>query len=296
MLSFKLLTKEDKDAYTERYRRCPVHMAEYSFFGLWGWKDTVPIDVAFDGDLCWLRSKGPMPGIFGPVGDWSGVDWEETMGRHFAPGDVIYDVPKEAVDLFPDGLKRKMRLTEERDQWEYVYSVQELIALKGSKYAHKRNRVRAFLSNYDWEYLPMLPDDFPAVLDLQERWRAHREATMTEEEVVSLHHEELFIRAALEAWDDFPFLGGILKADDELVAYTIAEELDERTLDIRFEKAMGDYAGSYQAINQLFLKEQGAGYEWVDREEDMGEPGLRAAKMSYCPVRMLEKYRVEIIA
>ena len=63
---------------------------------------------------------------------------------------------------------------------------------------------------------------------------------MTEDETVSLYDEDLAIRAALERWDDFPFLGGILKVDDEIVAYTIAEELDSRTLDIRFEKAFGE--------------------------------------------------------
>ena len=84
--------------------------------------------------------------------------------------------------------------------------------------------------------------------------------------------------------------------EDEIVAYTIAEELDAQTLDIRFEKALGEYTGSYQAINQLFLKNQGTSYTWVNREEDMGEPGLRNAKLSYNPVRMLEKYRVTLLA
>ena len=116
------------------------------------------------------------------------------------------------------------------------------------------------------------------------------------EEAESLYDEDLAIRAALENWDAFPFLGGILKVEEEIIAYTIAEELDSQTLDVRFEKAMDNYSGSYQAINQLFLKNQGAGYAWVNREEDMGEPGLRAAKLSYNPVKMLKKYRVQFMA
>ncbi|MBR1672189.1 MAG: DUF2156 domain-containing protein [Fretibacterium sp.] len=296
MLPFRPLTWEDKEPYTACYQRCPVRHAEYSFFGLWGWKETVPLELAFEDGLCWVRSRGPQPGICGPLGDWDAVDWSSVLPGHFAPGDVIYDVPKEAVDRFPEGLRARLSLEEEREQWEYVYSVQELIALKGSKYAHKRNRVRAFVSGYEWDYLPMLPEDFPAVIEFQERWRAHRDSTLTANEVSSLYDEDLAIRTALERWDDFPFLGGLLKVEDEIIAYTIAEELDSQTLDIRFEKAFGEYAGSYQAINQLFLKNQGAAYTWVNREEDMGELGLRNAKLSYNPVRMLEKYRVTVLA
>ena len=296
MLPFRPLTWEDKKTYTACYQRCPVHHAEYSFFGLWGWLDSVPLDLAFEDGLCWIRSHGPQPGICGPLGDWNTADWGSILFRHFAPGDVIYDVPKEVTECFPEGLKARLSLEEGREQWEYVYSVQELISLKGSQFAHKRNRVRAFVSSFEWDYLPMLPEDFPAVMEFQERWRAQRDRTMAAEEVVSLYDEDLAIRAALEHWEDFPFLGGILKVEDEIVAYTIAEELDAQTLDIRFEKALGEYTGSYQAINQLFLKNQGTSYTWVNREEDMGEPGLRNAKLSYNPVRMLEKYRVTLLA
>lgn len=296
MLPFRPLTWEDKKTYTACYQRCPVHHAEYSFFGLWGWLDSVPLDLAFEDGLCWIRSHGPQPGICGPLGDWNTTDWGSILFRHFAPGDVINDVPKEVTECFPEGLKARLSLEEEREQWEYVYSVQELISLKGSQFAHKRNRVRAFVSSFEWDYLPMLPEDFPAVMEFQERWRAQRDRTMAAEEVVSLYDEDLAIRAALERWEDFPFLGGILKVEDEIVAYTIAEELDAQTLDIRFEKALGEYTGSYQAINQLFLKNQGTSYTWVNREEDMGEPGLRNAKLSYNPVRMLEKYRVTLLA
>ena len=299
MLSFKPMTLEDKENYTDYYQRCPARYAEYTFFGLWGWNDTIPLDLAFEDGMAWVRSRGPQPGICAPVGDWDAVDWEEVLPRHFAPGDILYDVPEEMVLRLPDGLRSRLRIEEDRDQWEYVYSVQELIALKGSRYAHKRNRLRAFLSayEYDWEYLPMLPEDFPAILDFQERWRMRKDARDDDsEEAESLYDEDLAIRAALENWDSFPFLGGILKVEDEIIAYTIAEELDSQTLDVRFEKAMDNYSGSYQAINQLFLKNQGAGYAWVNREEDMGEPGLRAAKLSYNPVKMLKKYRVQFMA
>ena len=118
---------------------------------------------------------------------------------------------------------------------------------------------------------------------------------MTEEESESLLDEDQAIRNALKTWNDFKFSGGIIKVDDRIIAYTIAEELDDKNLDVRFEKAFPEYTGSYQAINYMFMKNYGYKYEFANREEDMGEPGLREAKMSYNPVKMLEKYELEIL-
>ena len=45
-------------------------------------------------------------------------------------------------------------------------------------------------------------------------------------------------------------------------------------------------------INREFLSHAWSDMTFVNREEDMGIPGLRAAKQSYRPIRMVEKYRV----
>ena len=294
MLEFKKLTWQDKDIYTKYFQASPVHYAEYSFFGLWAWQHAYPIEIAYsDENLCWLKSGGPLPGIFGPAGNWEAVnDWDKALS-HFKTGDLIYDVPGKLKAILEG--RNNLRFTEDRDQYEYVYAVKDLISLKGKNYAQKRNRVRAFLDGYEWDYYPLTKNDFDEVMDFQERWRAHRDETMTQDEAASLYDEDLAIRNALEKWDDFKFAGGFIRVDEKIVAYTIAEELDEKNIDVRFEKAFGEYAGSYQAINYLFMKNHCSQYEYANREEDMGEPGLREAKLSYNPAFMLEKYQMEIL-
>lgn len=294
MLSFRNLTWQDKDIYTKYYQASPVHYAEYSFFCLLGWSHAYPIEIAeTGGPLCWFRSAGPLPGMFGPVGNWEAVtDWDAELSQ-FRPGDVIYDVPAKVKEILAG--RENLRFTDDRDQHEYVYAVKDLTALKGKAYAHKRNRVRAFFDGYEWDYYPITPGDFADIIDFQERWRARRMLTMTQEEADSLADEDRAIQNAFDRWSDFGLIGGMLKVDGEIVAYTIAQELDPQNLDVMFEKAFHEYAGSYQAINYMFLKEQAGGYTWVNREEDMGEPGLREAKMSYNPAFMLEKFQMEIL-
>ena len=294
MSNFKELTWQEKDFYMQYYKKSPVHYAEYSFLNLWAWRHAYPIEIAqSDENLCWLKSGGPLPGIFGPVGDWNAVtNWDEVL-KNFKSGDVVYDVPEQVKNILSD--RENLRFNEDRDQHEYVYSVKNLMELKGKLFAHKRNRVRAFLDGYEWDYYEMAPNYFDEVMDFQERWRVHRDATMNEEEAASLYNEDVAIRSVLEKWNDFNLFGGILKVDEKIIAYTIAVELDEKNIDVMFEKAFPEYVGSYQAINYMFIKNQAAKYEYANREEDMGEPGLREAKLSYNPSIMLKKFIMEIL-
>ncbi|MFZ0484981.1 MAG: phosphatidylglycerol lysyltransferase domain-containing protein, partial [Desulfobacterales bacterium] len=72
----------------------------------------------------------------------------------------------------------------------------------------------------------------------------------------------------------------------------IAEQLSQDTIVIHFEKGNPDYKGAYQAINQMFLEHNGEQFDFVNREQDLGDEGLRKAKLSYHPVDFVKKYRV----
>jgi len=77
-----------------------------------------------------------------------------------------------------------------------------------------------------------------------------------------------------------------------MAAYTIAEKLSEDTIVIHFEKGNAAYKGVYQAINQMFLEHTGDNLKTVNREQDLGDAGLRKAKLSYNPSDFIKKYRV----
>ena len=300
MLDFEELTWQHKASYEEFYRKSPVHYAEYSFSNLWTWKDAYPLKLAFDrkNNLCWVKFKAEhlaSDGICGPVGDWNdaNIDWQDTLSHlDLESNPVIYDVPEQVKEILSSHeiFAAKLQFYDEPGQDEYVYSVQELISLKGKNFAHKRNRLRAFLTGYEWDYYEIKPENFQDIMDFQERWRLNRDLSLESEEIESLQDENRAIKLTLEHWNDFKFLGAMLKIDDSIIAYTIAEDLDGESLDVKFEKAFAEYSGSYQAMNQLFLKNHGFAYKFANREEDLDEPGLREAKLSYNPVKMLRKF------
>ena len=65
------------------------------------------------------------------------------------------------------------------------------------------------------------------------------------------------------------------------------------TIVVHSEKGDKNYKGSYQAINRIFLENIGNNdnrFKFVNREQDVGDLGLRKAKLSYNPVGFIEKY------
>jgi hypothetical protein len=129
-------------------------------------------------------------------------------------------------------------------------------------------------------------------LTLQTEWCLWRDC----EDSTTLQAENKAILRAFQDWNSLKnVLGGGLEIEGNMVAFTIAEPLDTENIVIHFEKACPQYKGSYQAINQLFLKNSAAAYTYVNREQDLGDPGLRKAKKSYNPCGYLQKYIVDIL-
>ncbi len=104
-------------------------------------------------------------------------------------------------------------------------------------------------------------------------------------------------REALEHMEYLQLCGGIFYVDDEPVAYTLGEELARgKMFVIHFEKAVlrKEYKGVYQYVNQAFAALLPEKYELINREQDLGDPGLRQAKESYRPVGFVAKYRAAL--
>lgn len=82
--------------------------------------------------------------------------------------------------------------------------------------------------------------------------------------------------------------------DGQLEAFTIGSynPLEDMAV-IHIEKANPEIRGLYQFINQQFLIHEFPDVKLVNREDDLGQEGLRRAKMSYNPCGFARKYLIE---
>ena len=84
-------------------------------------------------------------------------------------------------------------------------------------------------------------------------------------------------------------IGGALRVDNEIIAFSFVNFINHNTFGVHVEKADVNFDGAYTVINQEFASHLPEQYTYVNREEDLGIPGLRQAKLSYQPTILLEK-------
>jgi hypothetical protein len=134
-------------------------------------------------------------------------------------------------------------------------------------------------------YRELTQKDFPEAIKLMDRWAEDKEKDQ------NLVGERLAVEKVFRNYSRLPEtkVGGIF-IDDVLEAFSFGDLLNPDTAVIHVEKANPEIRGLYAAINKLFLENEFPSVEFVNREEDLGIEGLRQAKLSYKPIKLVEKY------
>ena len=176
---------------------------------------------------------------------------------------------------------------EDRDNFDYLYRREDLASLSGRRFHRKKNLVNLFLRNNACTAKPLLPEYAGDALNILETWR-QQQTTPGDYDAA---------REAIERMEQLQLCGGIFYIDDVPAAYSLGEELSRGTMWVtHFEKAVESerYKGIYQYVNQAFGGVLPGKYELINREQDLGDPGLRQAKIGYRPVGFVKKYRAAV--
>jgi len=269
----------------------PEKTSDYSFVNINGWVDAYQLLWKFTDPLIWLSQTQSETLFWAPVGDWYHVDWVSTFRQMTSPIRFTR-VPEKLLDIWKDCGGLVLDIVEERDHWDYVYSISDLVQLKGNRYHKKKNLLNQFLKKYDYQYYSLNAERIDETLAMQEDWCTWRDC----ESDKTLTLENQAIANVLDAYRLFDNIcGGVIFVNQLITAYTVAEYFSDDMIIIHFEKGCPMYKGAYQAINQLFLShDANNGHKWVNREQDLGDPGLRKAKMTYHPSSFLKKFSVKV--
>ncbi len=288
-LAFEPLSLDRQFDYGQILAATPEVTSDYAFANIWGWAEHYGLEWAFAGGLIWIRQTRPDLVYWAPMGPWDDYRWTECKAVTEAA--TFTRVPETLARVWKDAFNGGIRLSAARDHWDYVYSVPDLVALPGEMYRKKHEQLERFKNDNLWQYSCMTPDCVEEVLDMQADWFRWREEE--NEHSPALEAENHAITRVLQHMDRLTCLmGGTVRVEGRIVAYTVAECLSKDTLVIHFEKADTRFPGAYQAINQMFLEHAGKDFAFVNREQDLGEEGLRKAKLSYNPTRFGKKYDV----
>ena len=169
-----------------------------------------------------------------------------------------------------------------RDRYDYIYCRTDLATLHGKHLDGKRNHIRRFRTQHpDFEYRPLMPEFFDECRRLTEIWQEEKGGNDT------IHAEKQVMETIFSNWDALGMIGGSIFVDGRMVAFAYGSAVTTDTFDVCVEKADRHVEGAFAIINQQFAEHLPEQYIYLNREEDMGIPGLRQAKLSYHPEILL---------
>ena len=297
MLELQKITIDDKEMFDCFLKRKCSRNSEFTFTNLFMWRKSYDICYLILNDmLCIMpQHKGSTRSATFPIGFMTedGGEYDirpviETLIRQAKEENRefllrLYD--DKTVDRLVTAFPGRFLITEDVNYFDYVYRVSDLVHLSGKRYHAKKNFVNRFQKSYDWEYQRLGAENAGECMALFARWSQKENG-----DAESIAEEAEAVRELFENWDALGVRGGCLRVGGTMVAFSVGEPLCEDTVVIHLEHADTDYVGAFAMMNQQFLAQEWQNYEYVNREEDMGIPGLRKAKESYRPAFMVKKY------
>jgi hypothetical protein len=272
----------------------PQPLSGYTFASLVSWDPIFQYGWLFPepGTLFLSCLLGPdrQRHLMQPVGRFSGAAQDQLRAEaELLPYPLrIIGVSQEFLERHAD-FARRFEVREDDTASNYIYLTRKLAQLPGRKYARKRNLIAQASVLYNWTSEPVSPSNTSGCLEVLQRIWTEEQPENND----NLQQELTALDRTLRLWRVLGQNGILWKVDGRPAAFAIFEPISPTTVAVHFERALRCYKGLYQVVNfetANFVGEQT--FEFINREEDLGSGGLREAKRSYYPERLMSAYEI----
>ena len=287
---FRLVTLEDKELFDIHYKKYPPVHSDNNFTTLISWIEYSKYKFAFiEGNIILMSNINNQFQIRPPSGERNKELFEQVLNlaknqkSEFPIGVIDMETKSWLIDQYP-----KLEFISKRDYFDYVYLSSDLAELPGSAYSKIRNRVNKFKRNYTYEVGEITKDNMDEVQEFLNRWCLWKDC----ESDPLLENERKAILYSMSHYFDLNLSGIYIRIENAIEAIAVFEKMSEDTAVVHYEKGSPDYDGIYKVVNQETAKILQKDFIFINRESDMGIPGLRKAKMSYRPHHMIEIFNI----
>ncbi len=287
-LSWKPVDFNDATGLSQVLAARNPEVSELSLANLFIWRDFDRPQIARFNDwflLC-LNPPNESPYLLEPLGPPPSpsflMDLLYQIGR-------FSRLPESFLTFF---LQKEVTIKENRDQFDYVYWQEEMAGLQGKKFDGKRNLIRRFQSTWpDYEFRIIDREWQKEALSFFFDW-ASQKGSPESLFPLSLDDQARALQLAFQLWEELGLMGGALISRGGLKGFIIASKLNERTAVIHFHYADLNSPGASQTLLWEACRKLLSSFPLINLEQDLGLPGLRKAKLSYHPCRLVAKYDV----
>lgn len=290
---WKPLGIEDLDALRKYLSLRPPEVSELALANLYLWQEFDRPCLARQGENLVLKLSPPNepPYALEPLGPPPSPELLETCLREVGR---LSRLPESLLSLLPS---RGVIVKENRDQFDYVYRREDLAWLRGKKYDGKRNLVRRFAITYpEYEFRPAGKEMKEEAMAFFRKWAGEKEKAMPGlHQPLSFEDQARALELAFELWERLSLWGGMLtvgKVQKEIKGFIIASLLNKETAVVHFQYADRKPSGAAQTLLREACLSLLVPFSLINLEQDLGVAGLRKAKLSYHPWRLVAKYDV----
>lgn len=291
MLSFREITLADQPWIQKALHQSDFMGCEYSFANNLAWCRAARSRIAQFEDfylICAFDTEDGAPHFSFPSGRGDLRHVVQAMAEYAAAQGsplVITGLTGQSRPLLEQAFPDTFAWKNDRDSADYLYRTTDFVALSGKKYHRKRNHIRQF-AKYGAVFSEMTPNDFDACISFAAHSYNAKEGYTDASSVV----EQYAIHTFFSHFAELELKGGVLRVDGNVVAFSIGEPICSNVFGVHIEKADTSYHGAFPAMAQQFAAHFAMDYTYLNREEDLGIPGLRKSKLSYYPEILLEKW------
>lgn len=293
-MKFKPLTLDDQPVFRAAEQSVPQLIGDTNFTNLFIWKSYYhPTWLEAHGCVCLMANPaGEEPFGLPPVGS----------GDQLAALDLTLEALKELTDQpvfkrVPEALVERLAAAgrpydcrHDRDNDDYIYLREQLCGLGGRRMHQKKNHYNYFVNHYQFECLPLTRTLVPELLNVQESWLATKEERNVP--IGHLENEVESVHELLRHFEELKQLGLAIRIDGRIAGFTMGEVLSPDTVLVHLEKADYEIRGLFVALSSHFCRTLPPGIVYINREQDLGLPGLRRSKESLKPDHLRRKYIV----
>ncbi len=287
-MEFQPVKAKDKEIIDKYMKEADSRSCDMSFAAVYLWKDFYLLEYAVCGGMIIFRTTESGTSYSFPIGAGDPEEAVMELKKYCLEHEEelkFHCVYRKNEAWLLEHHPGEFEITFDRDIADYVYDCEKLINLRGKKFHGKKNHINKFMKTYDWQYETITRENTGECLSMLYEWKNQN----CEPGNIEKHAEICVSENALRNREFLGLKGGLLRADGKVVAFALGEQISSDTLAVHIEKAFSEIPGAYAMINQQFLLHASEGLKYVNREDDVGEPGLRKAKLSYHPEFLVEK-------
>lgn len=169
------------------------------------------------------------------------------------------------------------------DDSDYVFKAEKLRTLAGRKLSSRRNLIHQLEREYEMHSEKLTETNVKDAFQILEQWQSAN--PMPKEQTDFFPMQE-----ALELLKPLGLCGCISYANGQPAGLTIGELINPQTAILLFAKGLRTFKGIVPYLYRHFAEHLPAEVEWVNLEQDLGNPSLRQAKEAYEPDLIVNKW------